>query len=161
MSMRPVAAPLLVVIAAWAAGGCSSEDPDPDSGPGQVADGAPQVSDGAPAEADGAVSDAAPPDGGPPDAGPLPDAAIEKCGRIRCDCTFEGIPLFGEVEYVDAFADFQVRVTSFPDLLVREGSFADECGEWEIVDGFADFTVEIVDAFEDFSIEYSAFPGIP
>lgn len=44
---------------------------------------------------------------------------------------------------------------------MREGSFADECGEWEIVDSFPDFTVEIVDAFEDFEIEYSAFPGIP
>ena len=165
MSMRSVAASLLVVIAAWAAGGCSSDDPDPDSGPGQVPDGAPQGSDGAPADAaaaDGAVGDAAPPDGGPPDAGPLPDAAVGQCGAIRCDCTFNGITLFGQVEYVDSFADIQVSISSlFPDLRVREGGFADECGEWEIVDAFADFTVEIVDNFADFEIEYSDFPGIP
>ena len=165
MWMR-VGACLLVVVAAWTAGGCT-DDPDgpPDAAP--VADGAPGAADAARADdaappADAAAGeDASLADGGPPDAGPLPDAAIEMCGRIRCDCTLNGIPLFGQVEYVDNFADFQVRVESFPDLLVREGNFADECGEWEIVDNFPDFTVELVDAFEDFSIEYSDFPGIP
>jgi hypothetical protein len=62
---------------------------------------------------------------------------------------------------VDAFPDIQVRESPFPDLNVREGPFADECGEWEIVDAFPDFTVQIVDAFEDFAIDYSEFPGIP
>jgi hypothetical protein len=102
------------------------------------------------------------PDAAPlPDGAPAPDAAVEMCGRIRCDCTFNGITLFGRVQYVTNFADITVRETPFPDLRVREGAFADTCGEWEIVESFPDFTVEIVTSFEDFGIEYSAFPGIP
>jgi hypothetical protein len=162
--MRPVGACLVAVVVIFGPVGCSSDDPGAGSGPGPTADGAADIADGAPADAaiaDAALGDAAPPDGGPPDAGPLPDAAIEQCGRIRCDCTFDGIQLFGRVRYVDSFPDIQVRISSFPDLRVREGSFADECGEWEIVNSFPDFTVEIVDAFEDFQIAYSAFPGIP
>lgn len=161
-----VGAYLLVMVVFAGAGGCSSDDTEPDAGSGTNADGAVDVADGAPADdaaviADAAAGDAGLPDGGLPDAGPLPDAAIEMCGRIRCDCTLNGIPLFGEVQYVDNFADFQVSVSPFPDLQVLEGPFADQCGEWDIVDSFPDFTVEIVDAFEDFSIAYSNFPGIP
>jgi hypothetical protein len=96
-----------------------------------------------------------------PDAAPLPDAMVGDCGRIQCDCTFNGIPLFGRVQYVESFPQITVRVTPFPDLRVREGSFADTCGEWEIVDSFPNFTVQIVTSFEDFGIEYSSFPGIP
>lgn len=141
--------------------GCASDDEpgDPaDSGTGSSIDAAKQLPDAASSVADAALADASV---DPPDAAPLPDAAIEQCGRIRCDCTFEGIPLFGRVEYVTAFADVQVSESPFPDLRVREGSFPDSCGEWEIVEAFPDFTVEIVTAFEDFSIEYSSFPGIP
>jgi hypothetical protein len=88
---------------------------------------------------------------------------VPNCGRIQCDCTFEGVLLFGRVQYVDENNSPMIRVreSPFPDLLVREGPFPDECGEWEIVDAFPDFTVAIVDAFEDFGIEYSEFPGIP
>jgi hypothetical protein len=140
---------------------CSSDDTpgEPaDSGTGSNPDASKQLPDAASTVADAALADA---DVEPADAAPLPDAAIEQCGRIRCDCTFEGIQLFGRVEYVTAFADVQVRESAFPDLRVREGSFPDSCGEWEIVEAFPDFTVEIVTAFEDFSIEYSSFPGIP
>ena len=91
----------------------------------------------------------------------ISDAAVAMCGRIRCDCTFNGVQLFGKVQYVKDLPDIQVRESAFPDLRVREGAFADSCGEWEIVDAFPDFTVEIVTAFEDFEIEYSNFPGIP
>jgi hypothetical protein len=141
---------------------CSSDDTgggaDSDAGgnpDGSAAD-ATAGDDAAPS--DGAVADAAV----LPDAASQPDAAVADCGRIQCDCTFKGIPLFGEVQYVTGgFPDVRVRVTPFPDLRVREGSFADSCGEWEIVDNFPDFTVEIVTSFEDFGIEYSPFPGIP
>jgi hypothetical protein len=138
---------------------CSSEDTTEDAG-SRVFDAAASPDARAPlADAmEGDDADAAPlPDA----AAPTPDAAVEMCGRIRCDCTFNGIALFGRVQYVTNFADITVSETPFPDLRVREGSFADTCGEWEIVDNFPDFTVEIVTSFEDFGIEYSAFPGIP
>ena len=153
----------LILAAIFAA--CSSDDTtgDPggsDSDAGASPDASAPVADAAGDDApasDAAVADAAP----PPDSAPPPDAASEDCGRIECDCTFNGIPLFGRVQYVTNFADITVRETPFPDLRVREGSFADSCGEWEIVDSFPDFTVEVVTSFEDFGIEYSAFPGIP
>lgn len=81
---------------------------------------------------------------------------------ISEDCTFEGITLHGDVEVVESFADIRVQVvTSFPDLKVkRVDSFADECGEWEFVDSFGDFTIEFVDSFPDIKIEYvESFPG--
>jgi|TARA_R100000455_G_C6246932_1_gene104438 hypothetical protein len=77
-------------------------------------------------------------------------------------CTFNGIPLYGEVEIVESFADIQVQVVdSFPDLRVKTvESFADSCGEWEFVDSFPDFTVEFVSSFGDIKIEFvESFPG--
>ena len=79
-------------------------------------------------------------------------------------CTFDGVPLHGKVQVVDAFPDFEVEVVdAFPDLEVElVDAFPDDCGEWEIVDAFPDFTIEYVDAFPDFTIEYvDAFPGVP
>lgn len=146
----------LIVAAILAA--CSSETAtedaaSPDFDAAASPDARPAVADAM----EGTSADAAP----LPDAAPAPDAAVEQCGRILCDCTFNGIALFGRVQYVTSFADMTVRETPFPDLNVREGSFADSCGEWEIVTSFPDFTVEIVTSFEDFGIEYSSFPGIP
>jgi hypothetical protein len=80
------------------------------------------------------------------------------------DCTLDGIPLHGEVEVVEHFADFRVQVvTSFPDLKVKTvSSFPDDCGEWEFVDSFPDFTIEFVDSFPDLKIEFvDSFPGLP
>lgn len=82
------------------------------------------------------------------------------CGRVRCDCVLDGVPLFGKVRVVTAFGDFKVREDSFPDLRVHETLFPRSCGEWEFVDVGEDFSIEWVAAFEDFSIEYSVFPGL-
>jgi hypothetical protein len=142
---------------------CSSDDSTDGGGnsdAGGDRDGS-APADGAPADAARPADAAVPADAALPDAQPSPDAAVADCGRIKCDCTFNGMPLFGQVQYVTDFPDFQVSESAFPDLRVREGSFADSCGEWEIVTSFPDFTVEIVTSFEDFSIEYSDFPGIP
>ena len=65
------------------------------------------------------------------------------------------------MQYVDDFPMITVRESPFPDLRVREGSFADSSGEWEIVDSVPDFTVQIVTTLEGFDVEYSSFPGIP
>lgn len=79
-------------------------------------------------------------------------------------CTFEGVPLHGKVQVVDAFADFEVQaVDAFPDLKVElVDAFPDDCGQWKLVEAFPDFTVHFVEAFPDFTIEYvDAFPGVP
>ena len=89
------------------------------------------------------------------------DAGPANCGHIKCDCTFNGIKLWGNVQYVDMFPDFKVKISPFPDLNVYETYFPAQCGEWHTVTAFPDFTVQIVDMFEDFDIAYSPFPGIP
>jgi hypothetical protein len=84
------------------------------------------------------------------------------CGRIKCDCTLNGIPLWGDYRVVTNFADFDVQKdASFPDLKVLETNFPDSCGEWREVTIGEDFTVKWVTSFPDFSIQFSSFPGIP
>jgi hypothetical protein len=153
---------LAALILATTVGACSSDSDDSQDAGGTESD-AGDMDASAP---DAMPGDAAPADAGEdaaPDAAPTVDAAVPDCGRIKCDCTFNGIPLYGLVEYVDEneFPMIRVRVSMFPDLNVFEGPFADECGEWEIVENFPDFTVAIVDNLEDFDIAYSMFPGIP
>jgi hypothetical protein len=92
---------------------------------------------------------------------PSPDAAPAQCGRIQCDCTYKGINLWGNVQYVTNFPDFKIKTSYFPDLNVEETNFPLKCGQWHTVTAFPDFTVQIVDMFEDFDIAYSYFPGIP
>jgi len=78
------------------------------------------------------------------------------------DCKCKGIPLHGKVKVVTAFADFKVQtVTAFPDIKVKKvTSFPDQCGEWQFVNAFPDFTIQYVTAFPDFTIQFvDAFPG--
>ena len=68
-----------------------------------------------------------------------------------------------KVKVVEAFADFKVKIVgSFPDLKVKTVSvFADECGEWQFVESFPDFTVQFVESFPDFTIQFvENFPGL-
>jgi|BioPla2DNA2_1021312.scaffolds.fasta_scaffold121444_1 hypothetical protein len=78
------------------------------------------------------------------------------------NCTCKGIPLYGKVRVMDnSFADFDVRITNgYPDLDVEVvKAFPNECGKWEFVEGFEDFTVRFVEGFEDFTIRF--VDGIP
>ncbi len=79
------------------------------------------------------------------------------------NCTCKGIPLYGKVKVMDnSFADFDVRITNgFPDLDVEVvKAFPNECGKWEFVEAFADFSVRFVEGFEDFTIRFvEGFPG--
>jgi hypothetical protein len=159
---------LAVLILATTVGACSSDSDDADDSGGTDSD-AGDADASAPAP-DAMPDDAAPPAdaAGPPDTGPPVDAAVPDCGRIKCDCTFEGIALYGRVQYVGEldFPDVRVLVSMFPDLRVQELDLpvADSCGEWEIVKIDPDFTVELVDSvedFPDFEIQYSFPPGIP
>lgn len=79
------------------------------------------------------------------------------------DCRLKGIPLHGKVKVVQSFADFKVKVVqSFPDLKVKKvSSFPDNCGEWQFVESFPDFTVQFVESFPDFTIQFvESFPGM-
>ena len=80
------------------------------------------------------------------------------------ECTFNGIRLFGELQFVESFPDLTVQVVeSFPDLKVKiVDSFPDDCGEWQIVDSFPDVKVKIVESFADIKVKFvDSFPGIP
>lgn len=73
------------------------------------------------------------------------------------DCRCKGIPLHGRVRVVDGNADFTVRVvtSALADLSVRRvTSYPNECGEWQFVNDFSDFTVRFVDGSADFTIRY-------
>lgn len=79
-------------------------------------------------------------------------------------CTFNGMQLFGKIQFVEAFPDITVQVVeSFPDLKVKiVDSFPDICGEWQIVDSFPDIKVQIVESFADIKIKFvESFSGIP
>lgn len=134
----------------------SGKDTTSADGPVSALDG-PVFLDG-PSYLDGLASD-----------GPLSDTMqpdTKSCGKIACDCTFNGIKLWGKVKEDASFPDFKVKVVpAFEDLKVKKvDSFANSCGEWELLDptaGFPDFTIEFVQSFEDFSIRYDPFPGLP
>jgi hypothetical protein len=80
------------------------------------------------------------------------------------ECRFNGVQLYGKIQFVESFPDLTVQVVeSFPDLKVKiVESFPDECGEWQIVDSFPDIKVKIVESFADIKIKFvESFPGIP
>jgi len=80
------------------------------------------------------------------------------------ECTFNGMKLYGKIQFVDSFPDMTVQVVeSFPDLKVKiVNSFPDDCGEWQIVDSFPDIKVKIVESFADIKVKFvESFPGIP
>ena len=54
-------------------------------------------------------------------------------------------------------------VDSFPDLNVEVvSSFPDECGEWQFVSSYPDFTIQSVTSFPDLTISIvDSFPGRP
>jgi hypothetical protein len=54
-------------------------------------------------------------------------------------------------------------VTSFPDLRVQVvESFPTSPGQWQIVDSFPDYKIELVESFPDFTVQFvSSFPGPP
>ena len=83
---------------------------------------------------------------------------------IAEDCTFNGFPLYGDVQIVESFPDIKVQIVdSFPDLKVQiVESFPDDCGQWKIVESFPDVKIQIVDSFPDIKVQYvDSFPGLP
>lgn len=87
-------------------------------------------------------------------------------GGDQRPCEFQGHTLKGRVRIVDSFPDFKVKIEEDEDeaeLHVRRvSSTAEMCGEWQFVDGMADFTVRFVEYGEDFTIAWvKTKPGIP
>lgn len=79
-------------------------------------------------------------------------------------CSYNGIPLLGKVKIVESSGDIAIKIVeSFPDLNVTSvESFADECGKWQFVESFSDFTIEFVESSADLEIKFvDSFPGIP
>lgn len=93
-----------------------------------------------------------------------PDSVFVNSNPINRDsCTCKGIPLHGRVKVVQSMqADFRVQVvSSFADLQVTQCTSPLRCGEWEFVEGSADFTIVYVSSFPDFTISFvSSFPGV-
>lgn len=90
-------------------------------------------------------------------------APIAKHDALFPACEFDGIPLYGKVQFVDAFPDIKIQyVNAFPNIKVKfVNAFPDECGEWQVVDAFPDFKVQVVDAFPDIKVQkVTAFPGM-
>ncbi len=91
-------------------------------------------------------------------------SALADDGFDEDSCTFNGFPLFGDVQVVESFPDIKVQVvSSFPDLNVQEvTSFPDDCGQWKFVESFPDVKIQYVDSFPDIKIKMvSSFPGWP
>jgi len=79
------------------------------------------------------------------------------------ECSFEGIALHGKVKIVSWFPDIEIKVVnSFPDIKVKwVQSFPDDCGEWQVVESFPDFTIQFVESFPDLEVEFvESFPGM-
>lgn len=81
---------------------------------------------------------------------------------VGSDCYYKGRYLSGRVKVVDSFPDFEVkRVESFPDIRIKQTNLPSNCGEWEMVENFPDFTVKFVENFPDFTIQFvENFPGL-
>ena len=68
-------------------------------------------------------------------------------------CSFNGVPLRGDVQVVESFPDLNVEIVE---------SFPGKCGQWKIVESFADIKIQYVDSFPDLKIRIvTSFPGVP
>ena len=72
----------------------------------------------------------------------------------REDCTFKGIPQYGNVKVVEYAADFNVKIVEYAaDLDVKiVDCCADRCGEWKFVEYAPDFTIRFVNSAPEFEI---------
>jgi hypothetical protein len=78
-------------------------------------------------------------------------------------CSFNGIPLYGKVKVVNAYADIKVQVVNnYSDLDVKlVDHYADSCGKWKFVDNYPDFKVQFVDHYGDIKIRFvDHYPGL-
>ena len=87
----------------------------------------------------------------------------ETRGLNKDACTFNGFPLYGNIQIVESFPDLKVQVVdSFADLHVEiVTSFPDKCGQWQMVNTFPDVKIQYVESFPDVKIKFvDSFPGM-
>lgn len=78
-------------------------------------------------------------------------------------CEFNGIKLFGKVQFVSSFPDIKIKyVSNFADIKVKfVENFPDECGEWQVVENFPEIKVQVVENFPDLEVQLvEHFPGM-
>lgn len=91
------------------------------------------------------------------------DRAALIAALVNGDCTFEGINLWGKIQFVEHFPDIKVQfVEHFPDLKVKYvDHFADRCGLWQVVAHFPDIKIQVVEHFPDIKVKVvDHFPGV-
>lgn len=81
-------------------------------------------------------------------------------------CYFNNKKLYGKIRLVEDIYDADIKVqivNSFPDLKVQfVENFADQCGEWQIVEFGEDLKVYFTESFPDIKIQPVAnYPGLP
>ena len=82
---------------------------------------------------------------------------------VTKDCKCRGKAMKGKVRVVESNADFKVKVVeSNPDIKIKTvNTYPDECGEWQFVNAYPDFTIEYVNAYPDFTIKFvNCYPGV-
>lgn len=78
-------------------------------------------------------------------------------------CEYNGMPLYGRIQFVENFEDVTVKIVEdFPDLRVKiVDDFPYDCGQWKIVDDFPDLKVKIVSSGEDLRVKFvESFEGL-
>jgi len=81
------------------------------------------------------------------------------------DCKFKGKKLYGKIRFVEraSEADIKIKiVNNFEDIKVKlMESFADDCGEWEVVEYGEDLKVYVAENFADIKVKFvTSFPGM-
>ncbi|WP_430408387.1 hypothetical protein [Kordia sp.] len=81
------------------------------------------------------------------------------------NCKFEGKKLYGKIRFVESASNADVKikiVNSFPDLKVKlVENFADDCGEWQVVEYGEDLKVYVAENFADIKVKFvTSFPGM-
>lgn len=78
-------------------------------------------------------------------------------------CSWNGIDLYGKVEFVSSYADIKIQyVSSYGDIKVQMvDSYANECGKWQKVSSMGDFKVQVVDSYADIKVQLvDSYPGM-
>lgn len=81
----------------------------------------------------------------------------------KLSCTYNGIQLYGKVQFVQHNADLTIQVVQYNediDVKIVE-YFPDNCCEWQIVEHFPDLKVKIVEHNADLKVKFvKYFPKI-
>ena len=81
------------------------------------------------------------------------------------DCKFKGKKLYGKIRFVESASNADVKikiVNNFPDIKVKlVESFANDCGEWQVVEYGEDLKVYVAENFADIKVKFvTSFPGM-